>query len=247
VIVTTPAEAVAVAPPDPLNPLTRTIVGKPGMVKEDGNTTVIVLPATNAPDALDVNPTVQVVAVAWAAWDEPTKVTVDVITTFAAGEAATVSAVVPTENALAKYVPATGLVISAMLRVAFVLSASASVPCKVIVTTPAEAVAVAPPVPLNPVNRVMVGVPAIVNAEGNVTVIVPPVTNAPDALEVNPMDQVVPVASAASDEPTNATADADVAAAAGSAVRMAPRPPASKPARRVTADSLARRRTGLYL
>jgi hypothetical protein len=217
------------------------MVGKLWMVNEDGNTTVIVLPATNAPDAPDVNPTVQVVPVAWAAWDEPTKVTVEVITTLAAGDAATASAVVATENALARYVPATGLVIPPMLRVAFVLSASPSVPCNVITTTPEEAAAVAPPVPLKPVNRVMVGVPVIVNTEGNVTVIVSPATRRPDALEVKPIDQVVPVASAASDEPANATAEAE-AADAGSAVRVAPKPPASRPSTRVTADILVTRR-----
>src|ERR1700722_5715980 len=130
-----------------------------------------------------------------------------------------------------------------MLRVALVLSASASVPCKVIVTTPEEADAVAPPDPLKPVNRVMAGVPEIVNDEGNVTVIVLPLTKAPAAPALNPPVQVVPVAPGAWEDPTMVIADADVAADAGRASRVNPRPPVSKPSTRAIGTSLLGRRT----
>src|SRR5579872_468784 len=87
VIVTTPPEAVAVAPPDPVKPLRRAIVGALGMVNDEGNVTVIVSPGFKLPVELDVKPTVQVVLVAFATSEEPAKVVVaPVITTSAAGE-----------------------------------------------------------------------------------------------------------------------------------------------------------------
>src|SRR5580658_3721633 len=100
VIVTTPPVAVAVAPPDPVNPVNRAMVGAAGMVNDDGKVTVMVFPATRAPVAPVVNPIVQVVPVAPPTWDEPEKVTLasPVMTTLDAGETAVASAVVATEN-----------------------------------------------------------------------------------------------------------------------------------------------------
>jgi hypothetical protein len=93
----------------------------------------------------------------------------------------------------------------AMLRVALVFAASASVPSKVIVTTPPLAVAVAPPVPVKPVSSTMSGALGIPNDAGKVTAIWSPGTRAPLGLDVNPMVQVVPVTPATWDEPTKVT------------------------------------------
>src|SRR5579872_7139828 len=114
-----------------------------------------------------------------------------------------------------------------MLRVAAVLAGSFWVPVNVIVTTPAEAVAVAPPDPLKPVRRAIVGELGTVKEEGNVTVIVSPGFRAPEELEVKPIVHVS-VAPATSEEPVNVTelgAEAD----AGTALNVAPSPPPSTP------------------
>jgi hypothetical protein len=100
VIVTTPPMAVAVAPPDPVNPDTREMRGLVGIPNDAGKVTVICCPETRAPLGLDVNPMVQTVPVAPATWDEPTKVTLanPEMTTLATGEMAFGSVVVLTEN-----------------------------------------------------------------------------------------------------------------------------------------------------
>src|SRR5580658_9298855 len=103
-----------------------------------------------------------------------------------------------------------------MLKVAAVLSASASVPFSVMVTAPPVAVAVAPPAPVNPLTSAIVGAAGMTNDDGNMTVIVWPVARAPVPLDVNPTVQVVPVAPAAWDEPAKVTAEVAVAADAGS-------------------------------
>jgi hypothetical protein len=59
---TTPPDAVAVGVPDPVNPDSKATVGLAGIVNDDGKVTVIVLPVPKAPEALEVNPTVQVAA-----------------------------------------------------------------------------------------------------------------------------------------------------------------------------------------
>jgi hypothetical protein len=189
---TTPPDAVAVGVPDPVNPDSKATVGLAGIVNDDGNVTVIVLPDPKAPEALEVNPTVQVVPVAPATKDEPEKVTLPkpVITTLLAAVVAACGALVATEKSLAGYVAAAGLVMPAMLSVAAVLSPRASVPCSVMTTTPPAAVAVGVPDPENPDSKATVGLAGIVNDDGKVTVIVLPVPKAPEALEVNPTVQV---------------------------------------------------------
>jgi hypothetical protein len=78
VIVTTPEADVAVAPPDPVNPLTSTMAGAPGIPNDDGKVAVMWFPATKAPPGeLLLKSTVQVVPVAYATCEEPVKLTVD--------------------------------------------------------------------------------------------------------------------------------------------------------------------------
>jgi hypothetical protein len=208
-VVTAVAFGVAV---QPVNPTPSVITGFKGMANAELNTTVMVLPATRAPPALDVKPMVQVVFVAPATIEDPEKVTAEtlkaVMTTGDAGDPAVVSLVVETANVEAAYEPAAGLVIPAIVSVAAVLLASAHPLPSVMATVEPVVVAVAFGVevqPVNPTPSVITGCKGIPNAELNTTVMRSPASRAPLALEVKPTVQVVFVAPATIDDPAKLT------------------------------------------
>jgi hypothetical protein len=118
----------------PVKPLVRATVGELGIVKLDGKRTVTVPPPRGPPLAPDVNPTVQVTFVWFAAEFAPAlNVTLvgapaAAITTLPAGFAAVVSELVLTLKVVLAKVWAAGSVKPAIARVAAVLAASAHVP-----------------------------------------------------------------------------------------------------------------------
>ena len=96
-----------------------TVAGDTGSTKPAGNVTDTLEPATNAPDADDVNPTVHVAPVAPPDCGAPANViavgaVAGAITTGADGDAVAASGVVATVKPAAGFEPAVGFVIPAI-------------------------------------------------------------------------------------------------------------------------------------
>jgi hypothetical protein len=156
-------------------------------------TTVMVSPARSAPDALDLKPTVQVER-APPVCGAPANVTrltavAGAIVTVDPGLAATVSALVATENVLAASVAAAGFVSPLTVNVAAVLFASAQeAPARVTVTVVPDPEPVAVQLE-KAAPSVIVGVAGTVNPALNAIVIVLPPASAPLELVVKPTVQ----------------------------------------------------------
>jgi hypothetical protein len=198
------------------NPEGRVIVGVAGTVNPAGRTTVIASPRSSEPDALVVNPTVQV-AVAPAervdaANDTDAGLVAAAIVTADAGFPAAVSVDVLTLKVVFVSDPAAGFVSSRSVSVAGVPAASAhDAPDSVTVTVCAAALALAVQLTKPPV-RATIGVAGTAKLELKATVTVSPVASAPVDVEVKPTVHV-PRAPPVCGEPENEMADGVVAAA----------------------------------
>jgi hypothetical protein len=216
-IVTTVATALALAA-QLAKPANRLIVGFSGTLNKVSKVTLIVLPATSAPEAVVVKPTVQV-ETAFALCGEPVKVT-DVtlvaaaIVIEAAGLPTAVSSFVATLKVVLISEAAAGFVSPAIESVAAVELASAQVPAllaRVIVTVFEIAEALAAQL-AKPVTSVTVGLVGTAKPLLKTAVMVSPALRAPVLEVVKPTVQVE-VAPAVCGEPVKVTEAGLLAAA----------------------------------